>query len=33
VPFLYGEQIWYHVIDMYRYAGSIDVKLIGQALW
>jgi hypothetical protein len=31
--FPYGEQICYHVTDKYRYAGFIDVKLIGQALW
>jgi hypothetical protein len=31
--FPYGEQIYYHVIDKYRYAGFIDVKLIRQALW
>jgi hypothetical protein len=32
VPFLYGEQIRYHVIKKYRYAGSIDVELIRQTL-
>jgi hypothetical protein len=32
VPFLYSEQICYHVIDKYHYAGSIDIKLIGQAI-
>jgi hypothetical protein len=31
--FLYGQRICYHVIDYYRYAGSNDVELIGQALW
>jgi hypothetical protein len=31
--FYYGEQIYYHVIDKYRYANFIDVELIGQALW
>jgi hypothetical protein len=30
--FLYSEQICYHVIDKYRYAGFIDVELVGQAL-
>jgi hypothetical protein len=26
--FPYGEQICYHVIDKYRYAGFIDVELV-----
>jgi hypothetical protein len=31
--FLYGEQIYYHVIDKYCYTIFIDVELVGQALW
>jgi hypothetical protein len=33
VPFPYGEQICYHVIDKYRYTGFIDIELVRQALW
>jgi hypothetical protein len=32
VPFLYGKQICYHVINKYRYADSNDVKSYRQAL-
>jgi hypothetical protein len=32
VPFPYGEQICYHVIDKYRYTGFIDIELVRQAL-
>jgi hypothetical protein len=30
--FLYVEQIYYHILDKYRYTGSDDVKLFKQAL-
>jgi hypothetical protein len=30
--FPYGEQIYYHVINKYRYAVYIDVELVRQTL-